>query len=78
MSIPRSKNSRGQPASMPGGELQDVSHRNGVWDIVSGEKKPSSTLEGEIWTQNSYRAQALLFNMEESLTPLIALAEDAH
>ena len=39
----------------------------GVWDIVAAA-----------WTQNSYRALAfLLSNMDESLTPLIALAEDA-
>ena len=51
----------------------------GVWDIVAGEKKkPSGTAEAAAWTQNSYRAQAfLLSNMDESLTPLIALAEDA-
>jgi hypothetical protein len=51
----------------------------GVWKIGSGEtKRLSDTVEAESWTWNSYRAQSfLLSNIDESLTPLITLAEDA-
>ena len=53
-----------------------------VWEIVNGEtRKPAAEKAADRakWTRKAVRAQAfLLSNIDESLTPLIALAEDAH
>ena len=53
-----------------------------VWEIVNGEtRKPAleKATDRAKWMRKAVRAQAfLLSNIDESLTPLIALAEDAH